>query len=137
MQVSSGRVTWIRVVLVIGLLVGAFWGIGNLVFPEAMHEATAPEGEPFTNTVNVLSMLLGAMSLAWAVAVAIALGNPLGNRGLMQAIIAFTISFGLIGFYVTTVVAEQAPAPALGTQILLVALGVALWVLYPWGRKSS
>ena len=137
MQVSSGRLTGIKVVLVIGLLVGAFWGIGNLVFPENMHEANAPEGEPFTNTVNVLSMLLGAMSIAWAVATAIALGNPLANRGLIQAIIGFTLIFGLVGFYAATVVAEQAPAPAVGSQILIVALGVALWVLYPWGAKSS
>src|SRR3990170_3504485 len=107
MQVSSGRLTGIKVVLVIGLLVGAFWGIGNLVFPENMHEANAPEGEPYTNAVNVLSMLLGAMSLAWAVATAIALGNPLANRGLIQAIIAAMFIIGVISIYVDTVVAEQ------------------------------
>jgi len=137
MQVSPGRLTGIKVVLWVGLVLGALWGIGSLVFPETVHDATAPEGEPFTNTVNVLSMLLGAMSIAWAVATAIALGNPLANRGLLQAIIGFTIIFGLVGLYATTVVAEQATAPAMGSQILIVALGVALWVLYPWGRKAS
>ena len=137
MQVSSGRLTWIKVVLVVGMLVGAFWGIGNLVFPETMHEATAPEGEPYTSTHNSMMMTIGAFALTWAVAAAIALGKPLGNLGLLQAITAALLVLGLVGFYTDLVVSERTTAFTLGTDILLLALGVALWVLYPWGRKSS
>ena len=136
MQVSAGRLTGIKVVLWIGMVLAAFWAIGSLVFPEAVHEATAPAGEPFTSTHNSMMMTIGALALAWAVALAMAIRWPLQNPGLLLAIIAAMLVIGLVGVYIEAFVSERPTAIMWGTDIVLLALGVALLLLYPRGSKA-
>jgi len=136
MQVSPGRLTVIKVVLWLGLVLAAFWAIGNLVFPEAVYEATAPAGEPFTSSLNTALLEVGALALAWAFALAMAIRRPLENPGLLLAIIAAMLIIGLVGVYIEAFVSERSTAVMWGSDIVLLALGVALWVLYPWGRKA-
>ncbi len=136
MQASPGRLTGIKVVLWLGLVLSAFWAIGNLVFPEAVHEATAPAGEPFTSSLNTASLEIGALALAWAFALAMAIRRPLENPGLLLAIIAAMLIIGLVGVYIEAFVSERPTAIMWGTDIVLLALGVALLVLYPRGRKA-
>ena len=136
MQVSPGRLTGIKVVLSLGLVLSAFWAIGSLVFPEAMHEAMAPEGEPFTNSINAMSLEVGSLALAWAVALAMAIRWPLQNLGLLLAVIAAMLIIGLIGVYNTAFVAERPTAIGWGTEIVLLALGLALLLLFPRGSKA-
>lgn len=137
MAVSQGRVTGIRVVLAVAIvLLGAFSVIGNLFFGEAMLEANFPEGEPFTNAVNFLQVLVGGMALSWVVAGAIAMRRPLEDRGLLMALIGFMLILGLTFMYSLFVVREQASAGEWVSSILMLALGVALWVMYPRGKKA-
>ncbi len=136
MQASPGRLTGIKVVLWLGLVLSAFWAIGNLVFPEAVHEATAPAGVPFTSSLNTASLEIGALALAWAFALAMARRRPLENPGLLWAIMAARLVIGLVGVYIEAFVSERPTAIMWGTDIVLLALGVALLVLYPRGRKA-
>jgi hypothetical protein len=136
MQVSSGRLVAIKAVLWIGLVLAAAWGIGGLLFPQAVHNATAPASEPFNSSHNVATMTVGALALAWAFAIAMAVRWPLQNAGLLLAIIAAMLTIGLAGFYINAVVSERSSALTWGTDGLLTALGVALLLLIPRGSKA-
>jgi hypothetical protein len=136
MQVSPGRLTGIKVVLWLGLVLAAFWAVGNLVFPKAVHEATAPAGELFTSSINTALLEVGALALAWAVALAMAIRWPLQNPGLLLAIIAAMLVIGLVGVYIERFVSERPTAIMWGTDIALLALGMALLLLLPRGRKA-
>ncbi|MBI2919312.1 MAG: hypothetical protein HYY01_15165 [Chloroflexi bacterium] len=131
MQVSSGKLTGIKVVLAVTMLLGLFWGVGNLLFTESMFEATAPAGEQFTSSVDVLSKLTAGFMLAWVVAAGLAFRNVLGNLGLLKAIIIALGIFAAVGFYIDLTVAERTAAIAWATDVLLLVLFVALLVLYP------
>ncbi len=112
------------------------------ITPERVHQvllasgATAPAGEPFTSSLNTASLEIGALALAWAFALAMAIRRPLENPGLLLAIIAAMLIIGLVGVYIEAFVSERPTAIMWGTDIVLLALGVALLVLYPRGRKA-
>lgn len=136
MQVSPGRLTGIKVVLWLGLVLLALWAVGFLVFPEDMHKAIAPEGELFTASQNAGALMVGAFALAWAVALAMAIRWPLQNLGLLLAIIAAMLIVGLVGLYNSFFVSERVTAINWATDILLLALGVSLLLLFPRGSKA-
>jgi hypothetical protein len=126
MQASSGRLMAIRVVLWIGLVLAAFWGVAGLVFPSSLHDAIAPANEPFNSSHNAASLTIGSLALAWAFALAMAIRWPLQSPGLLLAITAAMLIIGIVGVYVTAFVSERATALMWGTDGLLIALGVAL-----------
>jgi len=136
MQVSPGRLTGIKVVLWLGLVLAAFWAVGSLVFPGDMHKAMAPKGETFTPSLNAASLEVGSLALAWAFALAMAIRRPLEDPGLLWAINAAFLIIGLVGAYTTAFVAERATVLTWGTDIAMLVLGLALVLLYPWRRKA-
>ena len=136
MRVSPGRLTGIRVVLWLGLVLAAFWAVGSLVFPGDLHKAMAPKGETFTSSLNAASLEVGSLALAWAFALAMAIRRPLENPMLLVAIVAAMLIIGLIGAYNTAFVADRATILEWGSDIGLVALGIALMLLYPWRREA-
>ncbi len=131
MQVSSSKITGIKVVLAVTMAMGLFWGLGNLLFTESMFNATAPAGEKFTNSAEVLGKIASAFMLAWVVAAGLAFRDVLGNLGLVKAVIIALGIITAVGFYTSLFVSERTPAMVWASDVLMLVLFVALLALYP------
>lgn len=134
MAVSSGRLVGLRVALAVAGVMDLFFGAGFLVAPRSMLDAFGFGGEPLTTVLRSAFALGATLSICWAVAIAIALRDPLGNRGLIQAVIFLQVFSGVIGFYFDVFVNAQGGAGAI--DVLTLALGLIVLALYPWRAPS-
>jgi len=135
MQVSRWRLNVIRGILVVGIIMGLYFGISNLFLTKSHFESSAPAGEAFTTFIDGHMKTEGLLFLSWAVAAAIALRNALQNTGLIYAI---AIVFGLLGVETLYgVVAEMIPATDSAYGAVSIVMCVALLVLYPRRQAQS
>lgn len=135
MQVSAAQLNTVRGALVVLIILFLFWGINGVFFPKQFHEIVSKE--PFTAGFQAQIMVTGALTLAWVVAAAIALRDPLRNRGLMQAVIAGVVITFIILVYVNAVVAPEPSAMGWVTTALAIILAVVMGVAYPWGQATT
>jgi len=98
MQISSTRLNTVRAALGLLTIWWLVFGIAGIFFTQQIFEAIFKE--PFTAGLHTIGMEQGAMTLAWAVAFAIALWDPLRHRGLMQAIVFSLLVFFVVEIYV-------------------------------------
>ena len=130
MQVSSTKLTVLRVALVVGLLLTLFWGLGSVFFPQQTHESLTKE--PFTPAFNAASMITGGLVLSWSVAVLIVLRDIPRNLGLILALIALSAIMFVVGVYNDTMVnPKEATSLSWGTSILSLVLAIVMAVAYP------
>ena len=112
------------------------FGAWIFFFPKNFFDSFAQDGEPYTTTVRSLLAMGGTLTLCWVIAMAIAVRDVLGSRGLVQAIVAFLIATGVGGFYFDTFVLK-AGGGAVSVDVLVFILGVLLYALYPWPQKVT
>lgn len=136
MEVSAARLNMVRVSLA---LLTAWWfvfGIAGVFLPQRMLEPIL--AEPFTPGLHAIASEQGAVTLAWAVAFAIALRDPLRHRGLMQAILANLVIFFVVEVYVTLAFGANWPqAPIWVSNALLIVLAAVVAVAYPWRSATT
>lgn len=136
MTVSQRRIYGLRAVLAVGLVLELIFGAWLLFFPKSFFDSFAQAGEPYTTTVRSLLAIGGTLTLCWVIAMAIAIKNVLGSRSLVQAIVAFLIITGVLGFYFDTFVVK-AEGGAIAVDVLIFILGVLLYALYPWRQETA
>lgn len=130
-QVSSARLNIVRGALLVNIILTLFFGVGAIFFPQQMMESFMPN-EPFTGALQLFAVELGALNLGWVVAMAMAVRDPLRNRSLMQAIIAYMVIFLLGEAYLFIAPPVALPATIWIGTVLLLILAVMIGVAYPW-----
>ena len=133
MAVSPGKLLGIRVALSLAGILDLIFGVGLLFFPRSFLDGFGFAAEPLTTILRVAFAYAGTLSAAWAVAIGIALKDPLGNRGLIQAVVVSLLLAGVVGFYFDFFVLGQGGGAA--TDVIALILGVIVWALYPWRRS--
>ncbi len=136
MQVSSARLNTVRVALVVFIINALFLGVMGVFLPNAFFEMMASK-EAFSSLIQGLLMGMGAFALTWAVAAAIALRDPLKNRGLIQAIVAGGAIGSIIFLYTDVSIVANAPAAAFVGDSLPIIVAVVIAVAYPWGQTTT
>lgn len=134
---SGGKLKATRVALAVFVLLGLYWGLSTLLLPQQTHQMLTRE--PFTPAFHAYLVFMSSMALTMVVAGIIALRDPLGNSGVIQAIIAFLVLDILVGtLYANLVVnpAEASVSTWVSALINLVLLAV-LVVAYPREQAAS
>lgn len=134
---ESSRITWLRVVVGLFGLLTLFLGIGSLLFPKAMFDASPPAGQAYNSYAQYATMTIGLLAFTWAVAAAIAFRAPLKHPGLLQAIGATMALLGGVGFYLDVFVSDPANATAGVSDAIVFLMFIALLLLYPRRQKAG
>lgn len=134
MEVSPARLNIVRGALGVNIILTLFFGLGASFFSKPMMESFMPN-ESFTTGVHVLLVELGSLNLAWAVAMSMAVRDPIGHRALMQAIIAYMVIF-LIGQAYLFITVPLPTESWIGSILLLVLAGV-IGSTYPWREATT
>lgn len=136
MQVSTARLNTIRGALVVALILNLAFGLFEILFPGQLLESFMP-GTALTPMLQILIMELGSMAVAWGVAVALALRDPLRHPGLIQAILAFLVIFSVVQVYMFFAVPHGMPVSSWSNIPVTVIVAVVLGIAYPWGQTRT
>ena len=134
MAISKGKLTGVRAALAVLAIIFAFYGIMHLFFPRQFLNMVGLAQEPLTYALRTSLAFTGTLIICWVIAIGLALKNVLGSRSLVQAIIALLLIMGVVGIYVDFFVTKQAGQAII--DLLFIALGVLLILLYPWKKQA-